>query len=335
MSTDSGLLTTIAGRMSRRVTIVMYHFVRNARHGRYPRIAALDTAAFIEQLAYIRHHYQIIRMEDVLDALRDPERVLPPRALLLTFDDGYIDHFTTVFPLLDRLGVQASFFLPARAVLERRLLDVNKIHFVLAAGELTRTVAAMEAHVTALRTEHALDTTAAYRATFMQANRWDPPEVNYVKRVLQKGLPAAARAIIVDALFAEVVAVEETAFAEELYVSVEQVRCMRRAGMHIGGHGYGHAWLGTLGRQDQELEVARTMALLAEVGCDTGEWTMAYPYGSSDDSLESILTGHGCVIGLTTHVAVADLDRHRALALPRIDTNDLPTSADATAIDSP
>jgi hypothetical protein len=87
----------------------------------------------------------------------DPARTLPERALLLTFDDGYADHYQTVFPLLDRLGLQGSFFPPARAILERRVLDVNKIHFLLAGVADDAPRAALEAHVDAARGDHELE----------------------------------------------------------------------------------------------------------------------------------------------------------------------------------
>jgi hypothetical protein len=52
----------------RRVTVVMYHFVRDLRHARYPRIKGLDRRDFAGQLDYIRRHYQVVRMEDVIAA---------------------------------------------------------------------------------------------------------------------------------------------------------------------------------------------------------------------------------------------------------------------------
>ncbi len=91
----------------------MYHFVRDLRNTRFPEIKGLDAAAFLGQLEYIRKHYDVVRMEDVIGAVENPSLSLPERALLLTFDDGYADHFQTVFPLLDRFGLQGSFFAPA------------------------------------------------------------------------------------------------------------------------------------------------------------------------------------------------------------------------------
>ncbi len=117
----------------RKVTIVMYHYVRELGRSRFPEIKGLSLERFSRQLDHIQANYTPVTVEMILDALKSPEQSLPPNALLLTFDDGYSDHFTNVFPLLDARGIQGCFFPPARAILEHKVLDVNKIHFVLAA----------------------------------------------------------------------------------------------------------------------------------------------------------------------------------------------------------
>ncbi len=53
---------------------------------------------------------------------------------------------------------------------------------------------------------------------------------------------------------------------------------------------------------------------------------MCYPYGAYNDGLLDILKDRGCIIALTTEVGVATLGENDALALPRLDTNDLPTA---------
>ena len=320
-----------AGR-PRRVTIVMYHYVRDLARSRYPRIAGLDSRDFVGQVDYIRRHYNVVRMEDVVAAAHDPDLALPERALLLTFDDGYADHVDTVFPLLARHGLQGSFFPPARAILERRVLDVNKIQFLLAAEpDTARIVAALDDRIEVCGRDHGADSVAHYRATYAHANRWDTADVVYVKRVLQKGLPPQLRAAITDELFREFVSRDEVAFADELYVTVEQLRRMHASGMHVGGHGHDHLWLDTLDPRAQERQVLASMDFLTTVGCDLDAWVMCYPFGGFDASLLSILERHGCRVGLTTEVGIADLDAHRSLTLPRIDTNDLPRSVDAPA----
>ena len=119
--------------MSRKVTIVMYHYVRDLDHSRFPAIKGLSVERFCRQLDYIQSRYTPIAAEDLIGALSPAKKELPANPILLTFDDGYSDHFTNVFPLLDARGIQGCFFPPAQAVLEHKVLDVNKIQFVLAA----------------------------------------------------------------------------------------------------------------------------------------------------------------------------------------------------------
>ena len=108
----------------------MYHYVRDMKHSRYPEIKGLDIDLFKEQIAYIKKHYNVISAYDLMDII-ESDSGLPPKALLLTFDDAYIDHFTQVFPILDEQKLSGLFFPPAKSVLENQVLDVNKIHFIL------------------------------------------------------------------------------------------------------------------------------------------------------------------------------------------------------------
>ena len=113
------------------ITIVMYHFVWELKYTRYPQIKGLLTSQFREQLAYMEKYYQFVTVNDCIDAIYSNGE-LPSNAILLTFDDGYIDHFNTVFPILHERGIQGCFFPPAKVILEHEVLDVNKIHFILA-----------------------------------------------------------------------------------------------------------------------------------------------------------------------------------------------------------
>ena len=101
--------------MSQRLTVIMYHYVRELPYTRYPEIKALLTTEFKEQLAYLKKHYTFVTVSDCLSALQN-EHDLPSDACLLTFDDGYIDHFITVFPILEENEIQGCFFPPAKAI---------------------------------------------------------------------------------------------------------------------------------------------------------------------------------------------------------------------------
>jgi peptidoglycan/xylan/chitin deacetylase (PgdA/CDA1 family) len=57
----------------------------------------------------VRDDYQTISLDDFAMAVRE-QRDLPPKSLVLTFDDGYASNYRLVFPLLKQFGLKASFF---------------------------------------------------------------------------------------------------------------------------------------------------------------------------------------------------------------------------------
>ena len=309
----------------RSVTIVMYHYVRDLKRSRFPAIKGLSLERFHRQLDFIQSHYTPISVEQVLGVLHE-QRDLPPNPILLTFDDGYTDHFVNVFPMLDERGIQGCFFPPAQAILDHKVLDVNKIQFVLAvvpdaSGLLDQVFDALEG----FRSQHELQSKEAYLGAAAGEHRYDKPEVTILKRLLQRELPEPVRVEIVRQLFAKYVTSDEVAFACELYMSVEQIACLRRHGMHIGSHGHTHAWLNHIGPDAQVSEIDCSLDFLKKLGVREGERTMCYPYGGFNDSLLDLLRNRHFQLGFTVEPRVADLDIDNRLTLPRLDTNDLPS----------
>jgi len=304
----------------------MYHYVRDLKRSRFPAIKGLSVERFCRQLDYIQTAYTPISVEELLGTLESKQDGLPPNSILLTFDDGYSDHFANVFPLLDARGIQGCFFPPAQAVLEHTVLDVNKIHFVLAtapdAGTLLDEVFFSLAE---FRSEHALKTKEAYLMAVSGDHRYDTREVTVLKRLLQRELPEPVRTEIVRRLFAKHVTTDEAAFACELYMSVDQIACLRHHGMHIGSHGYTHAWLNHVSPEAQVVEIDRSLNFLQMLGVRKDDWTMCYPYGGFNDSLLHLLRGRQCRLGFTVEARIADLNVDDRLTLPRVDTNDLPS----------
>jgi peptidoglycan/xylan/chitin deacetylase (PgdA/CDA1 family) len=310
-----------------KLTIVMYHYVRPLARSRFPKIKGLDLALFEQQLAYLQKHYALISMEQLIDAIEGAGR-LPSRPALLTFDDGYTDHYEHVFPRLAERRLQGSFFPVSCAALDRRILDANKIQFTLASDvDPDRFVAFIERACRDRASEFGLQDIAHYREHHWVGNFLDPANVNYVKLMLQHALPMEMRAQLVDQLFRRYVASDEASFADELYATIDQLRTMRDGGMHIGSHGDLHLWLGTLPGPEQEADIDRSLRLLDAVGMAPRYRTMCYPYGSYDAHTIDAVAARGFKLALTTEVALADRIAARRFALPRLDTNHLPKDA--------
>lgn len=301
------------------LTTVMYHYVRPVAASAFPRLAALELADFLGQLDHLQAHYQLLTPQAFLEVLEagDP---LPPRACLLTFDDGYADHFRHVFPHLVDRGLAGLFFAPKSSLIDQQLLEVNQIQFTLA-NHPQPTALADEVD-TLLRTDWAIDP-ASLRAVHFTPNRFDPPEVAYVKRLLQHALPAEVRSRLAAQLFARHVSADPQAFAEELYLTPAEAREMLGAGMGFGGHGDRHLWHGLASPQDLAAEVAGSVAALGAIGLRPQDACHCYPFGSQTDAVRQSVAAAGFRAGFTV---VPDLwtPGSDAFQIARLDTNDLP-----------
>lgn len=104
--TPDGVLRTV------RVPILMYHHISEPSTPADPLSADLSVSpqAFEEQLVYLKAAgYESVTLDDLALALQ-AGHALPPKPVILTFDDGYRDHYTTAFPLLCKYGYKGTFF---------------------------------------------------------------------------------------------------------------------------------------------------------------------------------------------------------------------------------
>ena len=306
------------------LTIVMYHYVRDLRNSRFPAIKGRDLTEFKRQLEYLSLHYNVVTVEQILEACAGG-RSLPERAAWLTFDDGYLDHYTCVLPLLRQRGWQGSFFPPVDAVSNGVILDVNKCHFILAAEpDPLRIIAVIRDYITAHQYRDDVNPFNEYWSNLFVPNRFDSGEVIFIKRVLQHALPADCRGELSDELFEQFVGIPQATFAREIYMDIDQVKMLVDCGMYVGSHGTRHLWLDRVNKSEMKNDIELSLVMLNEIGAPTKDWVMCYPYGAYSDDVLILLTEMNCALGITTNVGIADLGIDVPLELPRLDTNDIP-----------
>jgi peptidoglycan/xylan/chitin deacetylase (PgdA/CDA1 family) len=103
---------------------VMYHYVR-------PQIDTppfgyfhLDIDSFRRQLDHFDEKYTVLGRQEFL-ATVDGDRTPRSDDILLTFDDGLIDHAEYVLPELRRRDLFGAFYVPAGPYLEGMVLHVQ------------------------------------------------------------------------------------------------------------------------------------------------------------------------------------------------------------------
>lgn len=313
--------------MNNKLYIAMYHYTRDLGHSRYPQIKGLDISLFRQQLEYMKNNFNFVTMEEVIEAAEN-RYLLPNDALLLTFDDGYVDNYTYAMPLLEEFGVQGSFFIPGKTFVTHQLLDVNKIHYILASADIRELVTDTKKAMDYYRgKEFDFASTDELFEQYAVANRFDTKETIFVKRMLQTVLPERLRHKISSDLFEKYVGITEEQLAYELYMTEEQIRTLKRHGMFIGCHGYDHYWLGNLSIEQMKQDISMALESIDEF-IDRKNWVMNFPYGNYNSNVLEYIKKQGACIGLTTRVSVAKIGVDNALELPRLDCNDFPPKSE-------
>ena len=306
--------------------IIMYHYVRNLRDSFYPDIKGIETGEFEKHIKFLlSKKFKFITVNEVIKACLS-EVNLPEKAVLLTFDDAYMDHYLNVFPILNEYGIQGCFYVPVKAITKHEVLDVNKIHFVLAACKDKQVlIKRLYALLDEYRKDYNLQDNEYYYKKLAVPNRWDTADVIFIKRLLQVELPEEVRNIFTNILFKEYVTDNEAAFSRSLYMNEAQLKCMHRNGMHIGAHGYDHYWLNSLDSVKQESEIIKSLKFLERIGINIEKegWTICYPYGAYDDRLLALLKKYNCKFGCTTVSDKALLTTNNIYKLARFDANDV------------
>lgn len=108
------------------VNVVTYHGVRPEGYESPDTFldgALLSADMFRSQLRLLKKHYTVASPEQFLDWLRE-QRSLPERAVVLTCDDGLLNHFTDVLPILQEENVRSLFFVTGAS-----LSDPTRMHW--------------------------------------------------------------------------------------------------------------------------------------------------------------------------------------------------------------
>ena len=106
-STISLLGHALPGTRANRLLILIYHRVYPTPDPMFP--GEVDAERFDWQMALLRRYCNPLSLSEGVGGLKRGK--LPPRAVAITFDDGYADNATVALPILRKHGLTATFFI--------------------------------------------------------------------------------------------------------------------------------------------------------------------------------------------------------------------------------
>lgn len=175
----------------------------------------------------------------------DTIRNKPPVAL--TFDDGYLDNYTIARPILLRLGINATFFIPIQPIDEQSVYWWDHLHFLLRKNR-RRVCAWLQEQDISKPMFHSMD--------------WEQPLDLLARSLVQhcNTLDQNQRAELLSGLTAEF----GPYAGERLLMNWEEIRQLAQEGFEIGSHTIRHVPLTDLDDAQAHQEIQDSKHQLAE-----------------------------------------------------------------------
>lgn len=107
-------ISCISNIFKKRVVILAYHRVMNIKDNQdynYDiELVSASTSDFEKQVQYIKKNYTPITFS-MLKKLSVEKKLINKPPIIITFDDGFLDNYDYVYPILKKYSVPATFFI--------------------------------------------------------------------------------------------------------------------------------------------------------------------------------------------------------------------------------
>ena len=289
------LLEQTLGSRPDRLGVLTYHRVvhADARPRPTPGTVSATPAAFQRHIEFLARSYRFLSIEDLLEAMRR-DRMLPPRSLLLTFDDATSDFAEGAWPVLKRAGVPVTLFVPTGYPdRPERAFWWDRVFQAIVGSTVER----IETPFGPLECTTEVDRLRGYR----------------LLREWIKSMPHAAAMDLVDRFCREL----GHGGVTPIVLSWSSLRALANEGVSLGAHSRSHPLLDRIPIAEAREEIVGSMEdLRREIGSVLP--IFAYPGGHYNDEVARVLDESKVQLAFTTDPGVNDVRRSDRLRLRRI-----------------
>ena len=298
----------------------MYHYVRPKNFSNI-QLNSLDSNMFEKQIRFLKNKSNIITNLDFEEMLKT-KKVPRKSCTLLTFDDGYVDHYKFVLPILLKYKIKGNFYIPQDIIERKKILTVNKIHYILSKSQNKKKLLHTINDILFKKFKKKLEDFKIDK--ILLTSRFDTKETTLIKKLLQYYLPKKIRIFIVNHLFIKIFGNTEEELSKKLYMNSKNIQDLLNNDMTIGIHGKTHSHLSKMNYIDQEKEIKSSINFLNKFKLKKKNFSICYPYGSYNNETLKIAKKNDLAFGLTTTVGFINKDNlKKKLELPRFNANDL------------
>jgi len=231
----------------RYLTVLTYHRVMD-KPDYFPfdeDLISASTSQFRAHLDFVTKHFDVVNFR-ILRERMEKDNSIPPRALIVTFDDGYRDNHEVAWPILKEYGITATMFVTAGFIGKKRMFWWDKI------AHIVKTTEKKDARI---EIPHSAPVELGAFADRQSAAR-------LIIRTV-KNLPDGEKENFIGRLASDMgVALNED--EHTLTMSWDQVRELSANGIEIGGHSVNHPIFSNTGDQRLREEVSGAKRIIEE-----------------------------------------------------------------------
>jgi len=294
-------------KMLQDVLILAYHRVKDIddldAYEFDAELVSASEADFHWQMSFVKKNYNPIRFSDFIDYL-DGKKSLPPNPLIVTFDDGFEDNYSVVFPILKQLDVPATIFISSDYIGKTETFWFDWVVYLL------KKAPPGTVHLPDIPLDLTIDASSDSKISAVDillgalkqvSNQVRLQTIKDLERQLGLSQPVEG-------------------FAESRPMTWSQVREMSEWGVEFGSHSVTHPILSQLDNDELWHEITNSKQVIAEqTGC-TCE-VIAYPVGGActyDQRVLDMVKKSGYRLGTSYRSGVNVLDELESYALRRI-----------------
>ncbi len=286
------------------LTVLTYHRVGSVDGIGEADPAILDASAeeFEAAISLVAHECNAITMGDLRRYFRGGK--LPPHPVLVTFDDGYRDNLTIAYPILKKYGVPATFFIATHFINERRVFWWDKVHSLVKRSKKQELRFQLGSeHVISMR-----DIRCAARDVLHIVKSEPNFEITRFLDILESATGVSMSTA------------EERAWADEILMTWDEIRALKKDGMDIQSHTRTHRILQNVPRAELAGELAGARADLEAV-LGEAPYALAFPVGRTIrpfPHIRAAIRDAGYELSFSNDTGVARIPALDPLEIPRL-----------------
>ena len=100
---------------------IMYHYVRRYNSS-LPNFKFLEIQNFKEQLNWFENEFGFVTQKEFTEIVMNQKPITNSGKIILTFDDGFSDHYHYVYPELINRGLWGIFYVPQGHIIPTKYL---------------------------------------------------------------------------------------------------------------------------------------------------------------------------------------------------------------------